>query len=71
MNYVRSSLFAVLSLALALPVGLQAAGDPNRGKELSQACAACHGGDGNSVNPEWPKLASSWWTTRAVGARTH
>jgi len=57
MNYVRSSLFAVLSLALALPAGLQAAGDPVRGQELSQACAACHGSDGNSVNPEWPKLA--------------
>lgn len=56
MNHVRSSLFAVLSIALALPVALQA-GDPARGKALSQACAACHGVDGNSVNPEWPKLA--------------
>ncbi len=56
MNYVRSSLFAVLFIMLALPLGLQA-GDPNRGQELSQACAACHGSDGNSVNPEWPKLA--------------
>jgi cytochrome c553 len=33
------------------------AGDPARGQQLSQACAACHGADGNSVNPEWPKLA--------------
>jgi cytochrome c553 len=56
MTYMRSSLFAVLSIALALPLGLQA-GDPARGQELSQACAACHGADGNSVNPEWPKLA--------------
>jgi cytochrome c553 len=56
MTYMRSSLFAVLSIALALPMGLQA-GDPVRGQELSQACAACHGADGNSVNPEWPKLA--------------
>ncbi|TVP86831.1 MAG: cytochrome c4 [Thioalkalivibrio sp.] len=56
MNYVRSSLFAVLSLALALPVVVQA-GDPVRGQELSQACTACHGSDGNSVNPEWPKVA--------------
>jgi cytochrome c553 len=56
MTSMRSSLFAVLSIALALPVGLQA-GDPVRGQELSQACAACHGADGNSVNPEWPKLA--------------
>lgn len=56
MNYVRSSLFAVLFLALALPLGVQA-GDPVRGQELSEACTACHGSDGNSVNPEWPKLA--------------
>ncbi|MGL4185285.1 MAG: c-type cytochrome, partial [Thiotrichaceae bacterium] len=27
------------------------------GKTKSATCAACHGADGNSVNPEWPKLA--------------
>lgn len=27
------------------------------GKAKSAACAACHGVDGNSTNPEWPKLA--------------
>ncbi|HSM28334.1 MAG TPA: cytochrome c4 [Thioalkalivibrio sp.] len=56
MNYLRPSLFAVLSLALLLPMAAQA-GDPARGQQLSAACAACHGADGNSVNPEWPKLA--------------
>ncbi len=35
----------------------RAAGDPAAGKEKSASCAACHGADGNSVNPEWPKLA--------------
>ena len=34
-----------------------AMGDPAAGKEKSASCAACHGVDGNSVNPEWPKLA--------------
>ena len=33
------------------------AGDPTKGKALSQPCAACHGNDGNSINPIWPKLA--------------
>ena len=33
------------------------AGDVAAGKEKSQVCAACHGADGNSVNPVWPKLA--------------
>ncbi len=32
-------------------------GDAAAGKTKSASCAACHGADGNSVNPEWPKLA--------------
>jgi cytochrome c553 len=33
------------------------AGDAEKGKALSATCAACHGMDGNSVNPIWPSLA--------------
>ncbi len=33
-------------------------GDPQAGQAKSMTCAACHGADGNSVNPEWPSLAS-------------
>ncbi len=33
------------------------AGDVTAGKEKSKTCAACHGADGNSINPIWPKLA--------------
>ncbi len=36
---------------------LFAAGDAESGKAKSAPCAACHGADGNSVNPAWPKLA--------------
>ncbi len=36
---------------------LGAAGDPAAGKTKSAACAACHGADGNSPAPTWPKLA--------------
>ncbi len=32
-------------------------GDATKGKTLSAVCAACHGADGNSVNPDWPKIA--------------
>lgn len=32
-------------------------GDAEKGKALSVSCSACHGADGNSTNPEWPKLA--------------
>lgn len=33
------------------------AGDVSRGEELSSACMACHGAEGNSDNPEWPSIA--------------
>jgi cytochrome c553 len=47
-----------VSLATALAAGLvHAAGDPEAGKQKAAPCAACHGGDGNSLNPVWPKLA--------------
>jgi cytochrome c553 len=56
MKTLRTSLFVALSAALLLPVASQA-GDPVRGQQLSAVCGACHGADGNSVNPDWPKLA--------------
>ena len=34
-----------------------AAGDPAQGQQKAATCAACHGPNGNSVNPEWPSLA--------------
>lgn len=57
MNHKLSALFAALSVSLMLPLSAAQAGDPQRGQELSQSCAACHQADGDSVNPEWPKLA--------------
>ena len=50
----------VLTLGILVSVAMlpaQAAGDPEAGKTKAASCAACHGADGNSVNPEWPKLA--------------
>ena len=35
----------------------QAGGDAVAGKAKAVMCAACHGRDGNSINPLWPKLA--------------
>jgi cytochrome c553 len=41
-----------------LPAGdAFATGDAERGQTKSATCAACHGADGNSINPEWPSLA--------------
>ena len=52
--YKNSLIFFIL---LALSIPCQAGGDPGAGKEKSQTCAACHGVDGNSTTPQWPKLA--------------
>ena len=40
-----------------LAVTVHAEGDPAAGQTKAATCAACHGPDGNSTNPEWPKLA--------------
>jgi len=47
-----------VSIAFAFTVtGVQAAGDASSGQTKSATCVACHGPDGNSPNPIWPKLA--------------
>ncbi|MEJ2575134.1 MAG: c-type cytochrome [Gammaproteobacteria bacterium] len=52
----KIALLLPLALLLTAPLS-HAAGDAAAGKAKSAACAGCHGADGNSVNPEWPKLA--------------
>ena len=44
-------------LAVGVATSVWADGNVEAGKTKSATCAACHGADGNSVNPEWPKLA--------------
>jgi cytochrome c553 len=44
----------LVGLAAAIPA---VAGDAAAGKVLTTACAACHGADGNSMAPNFPKLA--------------
>lgn len=49
---------AILACALAAASGASlAAGDAAAGKGKSAACSACHGPDGNSSVPMYPKLA--------------
>lgn len=36
------------------------AGDPVAGKEKSALCQGCHGEDGNSASPDFPKLAGQY-----------
>lgn len=48
---------SVLLMASALMAPAQAAGDADKGKASAASCAACHGADGNSAAPTFPKLA--------------
>src|SRR5258708_22937324 len=49
-------LAATISGALASTAG-GAAGNAETGATKAVVCQACHGANGNSVNPEWPSLA--------------
>jgi cytochrome c553 len=50
-----TTLTGLASVLAALPAS--AAGDVEAGRTKSVICAACHGVDGNSLNPEWPSMA--------------
>lgn len=51
----------LLMIAAALAFGsLAHAADPAAGKEKSKVCAACHGENGNSQAPDFPKLAGQY-----------
>ena len=48
----------LIMFALCTAASLNAlAGDPAAGEAKAAICTSCHGPAGNSVNPEWPKLA--------------
>lgn len=57
-----NSRFILLSLLVALPFGAATAqslveGSADAGKAKSITCTACHGTEGNSINPLWPNIA--------------
>ena len=55
---MKKVLMVVLAgLAVGVATSVWADGNAEAGKTKSAVCAACHNADGNSVNPEWPKLA--------------
>ncbi len=56
-DHMKISIQLLTVLFLLNSHSLFAAGDAESGKAKSTPCAACHGADGNSANPAWPKLA--------------
>jgi cytochrome c553 len=51
----------ILIITAAMTLGVTAhAADPAAGKEKSKTCAACHGENGISQAPDFPKLAGQY-----------
>ena len=54
---MRHLAVATFSSLLALAsVAVQAQSDVKAGEAKAAVCTACHGVQGNSTNPDWPKL---------------
>ena len=49
--------FVIVSCCIITPVAAFSSGDATAGESKVIMCAGCHGGDGNSVVPSFPKLA--------------
>lgn len=57
MNNTLRNIAVSIGLLFTLPVTALAAGDAAAGQQQAVACGACHGADGNSMVPTFPKLA--------------
>jgi cytochrome c553 len=51
----------IAALAAVFAGASAQAANPAAGKEKSKACAACHGPDGNSTAPDFPRLAGQYY----------
>ena len=55
---MKTTALLVLGVLLTGSLGTAAAaGDIAAGKEKSALCVSCHGADGNSTDPQFPRLA--------------
>lgn len=54
---MKRLVFIITSFIFLYSLSVSATGDINTGKVKSITCTACHGNDGNSVIPQYPKLA--------------
>lgn len=52
---------SILLIAIAISsTACGAGGSPEAGKQKATTCAACHGADGNSVAPDFPRIAGQY-----------
>tara|TARA_B100001173_G_C15734448_1_gene440006 strand:+ start:30 stop:653 length:624 start_codon:yes stop_codon:yes gene_type:complete len=59
MRFKLSAIFisSIFLIAAGDASSVQEKGDPEKGKNMVSACAACHGADGNSLAGLWPSIA--------------
>lgn len=60
-----------LLVLMGLMSCLAHAGDAAAGKAKASICAGCHGSDGNSSNPQWPKLAGQHETYLVIAIKAY
>jgi cytochrome c553 len=54
---MKKTLFILATVSLGFSLPVHASGDYEAGKAKSSTCAGCHGADGVSSVPSFPKLA--------------
>jgi cytochrome c553 len=54
---MKTSVLLVAAVMLVLSANAFSQGDIEAGRSIAAVCAGCHGQNGNSTNPVWPKLA--------------
>ena len=58
-NNMRKLFYTVI-LLFSFSLNLFAKGNAEHGKSISSTCVACHGTDGNSIIPLYPKIAGQY-----------
>lgn len=56
----RIATFSLLVSLFAAAPAFAAKGDIEAGKQKSLSCQACHGADGNSIDPMYPRIAGQY-----------
>ncbi len=56
----RIAIPTLIAMSLLVSGSALASGDIAAGKDKAATCAACHGADGNSTDPQYPRLAGQW-----------
>ena len=57
-NYrIKRAMLMIATWVLVSFASASSTSDAERGKEVAQVCAACHGADGNSLTTAFPKIA--------------